>query len=199
MGGTLIRLAAHGHEVHVAYQTSGSIAVFDHDAIRFAEFAADYCREFDAHSEPILKMESHVEEFLKRKQPGQVDSDIVQRLKGLIRRGEAREGARVCGVKDEHLHHLDMPFYETGRVKKKPIEPGRHRYSDHRRLAPRQSNRTRSTLPVTYLIPHGTHRTCLKAIIRSLSTPVAKMTTGSRTCEVLAVSWSMAGMARPSD
>ena len=66
MGGTLIRLADQGHEVHVAYQTSGNIAVFDNDAIRFAEFAADFCRQFDASSNRIDELESHVDQFLKK-------------------------------------------------------------------------------------------------------------------------------------
>ncbi len=164
MGGTLSRLAEQGHEVHVAYQTSGNIAVFDNDAIRFAEFAADFCREFDALSETIIELEEHVEKFLKNKQPGQVDSSIVQRLKGLIRRGEAREGARCCGVHASRLHHLDLPFYETGRVKKKEL-------SDEdieiivellRRIEPHQIY-TAGDLSD----PHGTHRTCLKAVLKA--------------------------------
>lgn len=164
MGGTLIRLAAQGHEVHVAYQTSGNIAVFDHDAIRFAEFAADFCREFDASTDRIIELESHVEEFLKNKQPGQVDSDIVQRLKGLIRRGEAREGARCCGVSDEYLHYLDMPFYETGRVKKKPLsgEDIQIIVDLLRKVKPHQIYAAGDLSD-----PHGTHRTCLNAIFEA--------------------------------
>lgn len=164
MGGTLIRLAGQGHEVHVAYQTSGNIAVFDHDTIRFAEFAADFCREFEAISDRIVELESHVEEFLKNKQPGQVDSEIVQRLKGLIRRGEAREGARCCGVADEHLHHLDMPFYETGRVKKKPLsgEDIQITVDLLRKVKPHQIY-----VAGDLSDPHGTHRTCLSAVFQA--------------------------------
>ena len=67
------------------------------------------------------ELEAHVEEFLRNKQPGQVDSPEVQTIKGMIRRGEARAATRSCGVPDERLHFMDMPFYETGRVKKKPL------------------------------------------------------------------------------
>lgn len=164
MGGTLIRLADQGHEVHVAYQTSGNIAVFDDDAIRFAEFAADFCREFDVVSDRITELETHVEEFLKNKQPGQVDSDVVQRIKGLIRRGEAREGARCCGVGDERLHHLDMPFYETGRVKKRPLGENDIRIIVEllRSVQPHQIYAAGDLSD-----PHGTHRTCLSAIVQA--------------------------------
>ncbi|MDB4645057.1 trypsin-like peptidase domain-containing protein, partial [Rubripirellula sp.] len=97
MGGTLIRLVEQGHEVHIAYQTSGNIAVFDEDAIRFAEFVEDFCSEFKIHAPGLEELESHIDEVLRKKQPGQVDSDQVQRIKGLIRRGEAREGVIIDG------------------------------------------------------------------------------------------------------
>lgn len=162
MGGTLIRLADQGHEVHIAYQTSGNIAVFDEDAIRFAEFAADFCREFEVQSDRIVELESHVEEYLKNKQAGQVDSDVIQRLKGLIRRGEAREGARVCGVADDRLHYLNMPFYETGTVKKRPLgdEDIQIIVKLLRDVQPHQIYAAGDLSD-----PHGTHRTCLTAIL----------------------------------
>src|SRR6516225_2889299 len=78
MGGTLIRLVDQDHEVHGAYQTSGNIAVFDDDALRFADFAADYNRLFGISPEQALKIEQHIEEFLRHKKPGQVDSAEVQ-------------------------------------------------------------------------------------------------------------------------
>ncbi len=95
MGGTLIRLVDQGHEVHVAYQTSGNIAVFDEDALKYSEFAADFCREFQIQAEGLEPLETHVDEFLRNKRSGQVDSDTVQRIKALIRRSEAREGCAM--------------------------------------------------------------------------------------------------------
>ncbi len=84
MGGTLLRLVDQGHEVHVAYQTSGNIAVFDDEAIRFAEFVAEYDEAFRLDDQPASTLYQRVTEFLKNKAPGQVDSDEVQQIKGLF-------------------------------------------------------------------------------------------------------------------
>ena len=164
MGGTLIRLVDQGHQVHIAYQTSGNIAVFDEDALRFAEFVEDFCREFKIHAEGLDLLESHVDEFLRNKRSGQIDSDQVQRIKGLIRRGEAREGARCCGVKDEHLHFLDLPFYQTGRVKKSPLSDQDMRITIDllREIEPHQIYAAGDLSD-----PHGTHRTCLSVILQA--------------------------------
>lgn len=164
MGGTLIRLVDQGHEVHVAYQTSGNIAVFDDDAERFAEFVGEFNRHFGIDPERTAQLEAHVDEFLKNKQPGQVDSDEVQFIKGVIRRTEARAATRYCGVKEEHMHFMDMPFYETGRVRKKPLgeEDVRLTVDLLREVKPHQ----------VYVAgdlsdPHGTHRTCLSAVLKA--------------------------------
>lgn len=164
MGGTLIRLVDQGHEVHIAYQTSGNIAVFDEDALRFAEFVEDFCREFSINAEGLEQLESHVDEFLRNKKSGQVDSDQVQRIKGLIRQGEAREGARCCGVPDQHLHFLELPFYQTGRIKKSPISDKDIRITVDllRKTQPHQIYAAGDLSD-----PHGTHRTCLSVILRS--------------------------------
>ncbi len=164
MGGTLIRLAAQNHDVHIAYQTSGNIAVFDEDAIRFAEFAAEFCANFKVGTEQVQELENHIDEFLKNKQPGQVDSDAVQQLKGIIRRGEARAGARCVGIPNEKLHFLDMPFYETGRVKKMPLGDADIQVIVKllREIKPHQIYAAGDLSD-----PHGTHRTCLKAIIEA--------------------------------
>jgi glucosamine-6-phosphate deaminase len=164
MGGTLIRLAQQGHSVHVAYQTSGNIAVFDDATVRFAEFVSDYCEQFGLLSVRITELEDNIREFLKHKQPGQVDIPEVQQIKGLIRRGEARAGARCCGIPTERLHFLDMPFYDTGRVKKKPLssEDIRIIVDLLRKLKPHQIYAAGDLSD-----PHGTHRVCLKAIIQA--------------------------------
>lgn len=164
MGGTLIRLVDQGHEVHVAYQTSGNIAVFDDDALRHAEFVADFCEAFGIRSDEIERLESHVDEFLRRKRSGQVDSEEVQQIKGLIRKTEARAGARGCGVPGERLHFLDLPFYQTGRVKKRPLGEADFEITIDllRRIRPHQIYAAGDLSD-----PHGTHRTCLAAILQS--------------------------------
>ncbi|MBB3209898.1 glucosamine-6-phosphate deaminase [Rhodopirellula rubra] len=164
MGGTLIRLVDQGHEVHVAYQTSGNIAVFDEDALRYAEFVEEFCQQFGLAASGLDELADHVDTFLRNKKAGQIDSDQVQNIKGLIRRNEARQGARCCGVRDEHLHFLDLPFYQTGRVKKSPISDADLDITIDllRRIQPHQIYAAGDLSD-----PHGTHRTCLSVILQS--------------------------------
>ena len=165
MGGTLIRLVDHGHDVHIAYQTSGNIAVFDDDVVRFADFVLDYSDAFGMKEQKAEKLFRTVNEFLKNKQPGQVDSPEVKEIKGLIRKGEAKAGGRYCGVKDEDMHFMEMPFYETGRVKKKPISDEDVEITVEllRKVKPHQIYAAGDLSD-----PHGTHRVCLTAIFRAL-------------------------------
>lgn len=167
MGGTLIRLVDQGHEVHVAYQTSGNIAVFDDEAIRFADFVADYDEAFSLASEqPADNLYRRVADTLKSKQPGQVDSDEVQQIKGLIRRGEAKSALRYAGLDpDTRAHFQDLPFYETGRVRKKPLgeEDIQLTIDLLNRLQPHQIYAAGDLSD-----PHGTHRVCLAAIFEAV-------------------------------
>ena len=165
MGGTLIRLIDQGHEVHVAYQTSGSIAVFDADAIRFADFATELNRLFNMSPDVAQKLEQHVEEFLRKKPPGTVDSPEVQQIKTIIRRGEARAAGRECGAKVENLHFLDMPFYETGKVRKRALSEADIQIIVDllRKIQPHQIYAAGDLSD-----PHGTHRVCLTAIFRAV-------------------------------
>jgi glucosamine-6-phosphate deaminase len=182
MGGTLIRLVDQGHEVHVAYQTSGNIAVFDADAIRFADFAAEYNRLFGIGAADAKRVEEHIEAFLRRKKPGQVDSPEVQAIKGLIRRGEARAAGRSCGVPVERLHFMDLPFYETGRVKKKPLgeEDVRLTIDLLEKIRPHQIYAAGDLSD-----PHGTHRVCLAAVLEAVRRIRANKTSAWITqCEV---------------
>ena len=164
MGGTLIRLVDQGHEVHVAYQTSGNIAVFDDDAIRFCDFIADFNRAFDISIEKTEQLDARIESTLRNKQPGQVDGPEVQLIKGLIRRSEAKSATRLCGVPESNLHFLDMPFYETGEVKKKPL--GEKDISIIQELM-QQIQPHQVYAAGDLRDPHGTHRTCLTAILKA--------------------------------
>ncbi|BDD05860.1 glucosamine-6-phosphate deaminase [Aureibacter tunicatorum] len=168
MGGTFIRLSEQGHDVHVAYQTSGNIAVNDHDALRFSEFVSDYFKKSgedscnaaeDLYSNTLNDHNEKINSNLE------VDSPRVRLIKGLIRRGEAKAGARYCGVKDENIHFLDLPFYETGKVKKAPIGPKDIEIIENliKEVKPHQIFAAGDLAD-----PHGTHKVCLDAIFAAL-------------------------------
>ena len=122
MGGTLIRLVEDQHEVHVAYMTSGNIAVFDHDARRVADLVTEYNRHVSA-STPTNRTRSSrpLPARCSTRRPGQSDTPEVLAIKTLIRWSEAKAGAFVAGCREENLHFLDLPFYRTGTIAKKPI------------------------------------------------------------------------------
>lgn len=165
MGGTFIRLVDQGHEVHVAYQTSGNIAVFDDEAIRFADFVTDYHENFGFENEETVDLFNEVRESIKNKEPGEVDSEEVKTIKGMIRRGEAKAACRYVGIPDENIHFLDLPFYETGKVRKKPIGPEDIEITKDiiKQIQPHQIYAAGDLSD-----PHGTHRVCLDAIFSAL-------------------------------
>ena len=166
MGGTFMRLVDQGHEVHVAYQVSGSIAVFDEDALDRASFLRDVIKQFDINADGILDLDTEIENSLKQKRPGQVDSDAVLSIKSLIRRCEARSAARVCGVDANRCHFLDLPFYETGRVRKKPLS------QEDIDICATLLNEIKPHVAFAagdLSDPHGTHRTCLAAVTRAIA------------------------------
>ena len=167
MGGTFIRLCQQGHEVHVAYQTSGNIAVWDESADRHVDFVEEFCRAFEVGTvvSPGERAPGEIAEkiraFLKAKPAGAVDIPELQAVKGLIRRTEARAAARYSGVRPECIHFLDLPFYETGRVRKKPIGPDDIAITVKllEEVRPHQIYAAGDLSD-----PHGTHRVCLAAV-----------------------------------
>lgn len=164
MGGTLARLADQGHDIHVAYQTSGNIAVFDHDVIRYLDFVRESSDIFGIEQKLAIKLFKKVEVELKRKHPGEADPMMVRRIKTYIRRGEARSACRYLGIKDDHVNFLSMPFYETGGVKKKPISKEDIDIVKKllQRIKPHQIFAAGDLSD-----PHGTHRVCFQAIIEA--------------------------------
>lgn len=165
MGGTLLRLVDQGHDVHVAYQTSGNIAVFDDDALRFADFAADFAERMGIAVEEYRKIRNDAFEFINAKKLGEQDTQVVREIKGLIRKGEASAAARYCGIKEENVHFMNLPFYETGQVKKKPV--GEEDIKLVMDLL--QSIKPHQIFAAGDLRdPHGTHRVCLDAIFSAI-------------------------------
>lgn len=166
MGGTFIRLVDQGHEVHVAYQTSGNIAVFDDDAVRFADFVRDYNEAFGLSVDQGKKFYEKVLRDIKNKKPGDPDTAEVLLIKGMIRRGEAKAGCRYTGIPDTQAHFLDMPFYETGKVKKKPLSEEDISIVAEliRKIKPHQIYAAGDLSD-----PHGTHRVCLAAIFEAVN------------------------------
>lgn len=165
MGGTFIRLVDQGHEVHVAYQTSGNIAVFDDDVIRFADFVNDFSESFKLNKSASEKLLKQITATLTKKKPAQVDSAEVMQIKGLIRRGEAKAACRYVGIPESNIHFLDMPFYETGKVKKKPLGEADVRIIIDllEKIKPHQVYAAGDLSD-----PHGTHRVCLAAIYKAI-------------------------------
>ena len=125
MGGTIIRLVEQGHKVHVAYMTSGNIAVFDHDARRFVDFVDEFLEAFGSPSEQSSTgtIKERVYKFLDAKKAGEPDSGEVLKVKAVIRATEARAGALACGIPPERLEFMNLRFYHTGTKTKNPIHP----------------------------------------------------------------------------
>lgn len=166
MGGTLIRLVDDGHDVHIAYMTSGNIAVFDHDAARVADLVTEYNRLFGIDQERSKLVEGTVFESLDRKHPGDPDIDAVQKIKALIRWGEAKAGAIKVGCREEQLHFLDLPFYRTGTIAKKPVS------AEDVRIIRELLNKVdphQVYVAGDLSDPHGTHRVCAQAIFRAIA------------------------------
>lgn len=164
MGGTFGRLVEQGHDVHVAYQTSGNIAVHDHDALRYIEVLREFGGAKGLLGDENMQLLQKLEKGLKGAPSKQIDKPGVRLIKGLIRRGEARAGARFCGLKDDHIHFLDMPFYETGAVRKKSVSEADIKIIQDllEEVEPHQVYAAGDLAD-----PHGTHRVCLDAIFES--------------------------------
>ena len=166
MGGTLIHLVQNGHDVHIAYMTSGNIAVFDHDALRFADFVATFNRLFEIDTDRSGKFLQRVKRFLQEKKPGQPDCPEVLRLKALIRETEARAAALSVRIPPEKLVFMDLRFYRTGTIAKAPLSE--EDIDDVARLL-RRLRPAQIYVAGDLSDPHGTHRMCADAIFQAVS------------------------------
>ena len=157
MGGTFDRLVEQGHDVHIAYQTSGNIAVSNQEALKFAEITKALNAD-SAEAEKII-------DFLKNKKSNDIDSLEVRKLKGLIRRSESVAATRYLGLPDSNVNFLDLPFYETGTVKKNNLgEADIEIMCDIiERIKPHQIYAAGDLAD-----PHGTHKVCLDSLFEAL-------------------------------
>lgn len=166
MGGTFQRLVDQGHEVHVAYQTSGNIAVSDDEALRFIDFVVDYNDHFGINNDRAESIFTEAKKFLKSKKGSDIDTPEVRHVKGIIRRGEAKNTCRFVGVPMEHVHFLNMPFYETGKVQKAPL--GKEDIEIVKNLI--EEVKPHQIYAAGDLAdPHGTHKVCLDAIFEAIN------------------------------
>ncbi|MFM6949140.1 MAG: glucosamine-6-phosphate deaminase [Aquirufa sp.] len=166
MGGTFQRLHDQGHDVHVAYQTTGNIAVADDEALRFAEFVIDFNEKFESPNPKANKIYKEAVKFLKNKKDSEIDIPAVREIKGIIRKGEAKNTCRFVGIKKENAHFLEMPFYETGTIRKKPIgeEDVQIIMDLIEEIQPHQIYAAGDLAD-----PHGTHKVCLDAIFEAIT------------------------------
>ncbi len=166
MGGTLRRLVQQQHDVHVAYETSGNIAVGDEEVTRFMHFVNGYNQLFcDNKDEVIKRMYAEIKEFLAKKTPADMDTPEVRTIKGLIRRGEARTACTYNGVPLDHVHFLDLPFYESGKIEKLPM--GEKDVEIVRALL-QQVKPHQIYVAGDLADPHGTHRKCTDAVLAAI-------------------------------
>jgi glucosamine-6-phosphate deaminase len=161
MGGTFKRLVDQGHEVHVAYQTSGNIAVSDDEALRFLDFVVDFNNEFKIKDKEAGEIFERAKSFLESKSNTELDIPEVRYVKGLIRKGEAKNTCRFVGISTTQAHFLNMPFYETGKVQKQPLSKKDITIVKDliEKIKPHQIYAAGDLAD-----PHGTHKVCLDAI-----------------------------------
>jgi glucosamine-6-phosphate deaminase len=166
MGGTFQRLVNQKHDVHVAYQVSGNIAVGDEEVIRYVSLMENVRAQFSPEDTKLKERLASILNFLlKEKQVGDEDSSDVLLIKGRIRREEATNGCRFVGLDQSKIKFLDLPFYETGKVKKNPISEADVKIIKDYLI---------SVKPHQVFVagdladPHGTHKVCLDAILAAV-------------------------------
>jgi len=165
MGGTFMRLHDQGNEVHVAYQTSGNIAVSDEFVTRFIDFAVGFEEMFGIDNSKSREQLQSARAFIATKQKDQSDTKEIRAIKGLIRRGEAKATCRYVGLTEDRCHFMNLPFYETGAVEKNPLgeEDIQITMELLRKIQPHQVYCAGDLAD-----PHGTHKVCLEAVFEAM-------------------------------
>ena len=165
MGGTLCRLVEQNHDVHIAYETSGNIAVNDEEVMRFLMFLNGFKEMFDENNTILSEKYKEISSFIKNKKEGEMDSADVRALKGLIRRGEARLADLFMGVNPDNIHFLNLPFYETGAIKKNDLSQAD---VDIVKELLQQIQPQQIYVAGDLADPHGTHKVCLDAVLAAI-------------------------------
>lgn len=165
MGGTFMRLQDQGHDVHVGYQTSGNIAVTDEFVTRFLDFTVGFESLFGIDNQKSKEILAEARIFLSDKKAGEIDSYSIRAIKGLIRKCEAKATCRYVGIAEDRCHFLNLPFYETGAIDKKPMSEDDIAITMEllRKIKPHQVYCAGDLAD-----PHGTHKVCLEIIFESM-------------------------------
>lgn len=165
MGGTLKRLADQKHDVHVAYETSGNIAVGDEDMMRYIMLIDNIAKKFKFDTPELLKKSNEIHKFIGKKKDGESDTPDIRFIKTMIRQGEARTACNYIGIKPQNVHFLNLPFYETGTIKKGDLSE-----ADIQIV----KDLIESVKPHQIFVagdladPHGTHKVCLDAVLAAI-------------------------------
>lgn len=165
MGGTFIRLVDQGHDVHVAYQTSGNTAVWDTDVLRYVEFAIDFNKSLGNDVKKLEDTYEKMRKFIEKKEPNDIDLEEIQNVKAFIRKSEALAGARYAGLEDENIHFMALPFYETGKRVKNPVTEKDIQLTMQllQKIKPHQIFAAGD-----FADPHGTHIVCFRIILEAM-------------------------------
>ncbi len=165
MGGTFQRLHDQGHDVHVGYQTSGNIAVTDEFVTRYLDFAVGFGEIAGIDTGRSGEILAAAREFIAGKKPHEPDTPVIRSIKGLIRRGEAGATCRYVGLRESNIHFMNLPFYETGAIEKKPMgeEDVQITIALLRSIRPQQV-----FCAGDFADPHGTHIVCFNVVLEAL-------------------------------
>ncbi len=182
MGGTIRRLIQQGHDVHVAYETSGNIAVADEEVRLYMNFINGFNQLFANGSDEVIKIRyQEIMNYLKQKNEGDLDNPSILTVKGLIRRGEARNACRYNHIEKDHIHFLDLPFYESGKIEKLPVTEKDVRIVQEL-IADIQPHQI--YVAADLADPHGTHRKCTDVVLAAVEEEKAAGATWLDDCRI---------------
>ena len=166
MGGAIRRLMQQGHDVHIAYETSGNIAVADEEVRLYMHFINGFNQLFANGSDEVIKIRyQEIMNYLRQKKEGDLDNQSILTVKGLIRRGEARNACTYNHIAKDHIHFLDLPFYESGKIEKLPVTEKDVQIVQQliAEIMPHQIH-----VAADLADPHGTHRKCTDVVLAAI-------------------------------